>query len=218
MTSDGEKPPLSPPWAPAARIAASVVFAIVAALVWHTRSPDPVDAQVMRWQEVARLQADFIATPIANAVGPVVVLAVLVTAVVAWRAGRRDAVVLAVASAPGAFAVELVFKEVVNRRRPDGGEALLYPSGHVAVAAAAAVTAVLVLRATGARPRTIVGTVWPAACVVLVIALARLVQTVHYVTDVVGGADIGLAVTCWVAAAIDARSRSGLCTAARSAD
>ena len=36
---------------------------------------------------------------------------------------------------------------------------------------------------------------WLAGWLVVVIAAARLVQTVHYVTDVVGGAALGLAVS-----------------------
>ncbi len=106
--------------------------------------------------------------------------------------------------APGTLVTELMLKQVVQRQRPDGGAALLYPSGHVAVATAAAVTAVLVVRATLAPPRTRMRVAWLAGWLVVVIAAARLVQTVHYVTDVVGGAAIGLAVTGWVALAITA--------------
>ena len=57
---------------------------------------------------------------------------------------------------------------------------------------------------------------WLAGWLVVVIAAARLVQTVHYMTDVVGGAALGLAVTGWVALAITAGCRSVLLIAARS--
>ena len=208
-TPNGWQPPLSPPWAPVASIAASFVAAIVATIVWHTRSPNPADAEMMLWQEAARLRADGIATAIANAVEPLVVLAALAAAAIAWRVKRWDAVVLAFVTAPGAVAVELLLKQVVHRQRPDGGEALLFPSGHVAVATAAALTVVLVLRATRAPPRRRARAASLAGCLVLVIAVARLVQTVHYITDVVGGAAIGFAVTCWAALAISAGCRSG---------
>jgi undecaprenyl-diphosphatase len=203
------QPPLSPPGAPVASVAASFVAAILAAIVWHTRRPDPADAEMMRWQEAARLRADGIAPAIAHAVGPLVVLAALAAAAIAWRVKRWDAVVLALLAAPGALAMELLLKQLVHRQRPDGGGSLLFPSGHVAVATAVALTVVLVLRATEAPPRRRARAAWLAGCLVLVIAVARLVQTVHYVTDVVGGAALGFSVTCWAALAISAGCRCG---------
>jgi undecaprenyl-diphosphatase len=169
----------------------------------------------MRWQEAASSWGDGIATAIAFAVGPLVGLAVLACAVLAWRAKRWDAVVLALGAAPSTLAIEQLLKQVVHRQRPDGGESLLYPSGHVAAATAAAVTAVLVFRAALVSPRTRVRVAWLAGLLVVVVAAARLVQTVHYVTDVVGGVALGLAVTCWAALAITAATRSGLLMAAR---
>jgi undecaprenyl-diphosphatase len=199
-----------------AGLVASFVFALVTSLVWHTRWPNAADAEAMRWQEVASSWGNGIAMAIAFAVGPLVGLAVLACAVLAWRAKRWDAVVLALGAAPGTLAIEQLLKEVVHRQRPDGGAALLYPSGHVTAAAAAAATAVLVLRATSAPPRTRARVAWLAGVLVVVIAVARLVQTVHYVTDVVGGAALGLAVACWAALAISASCRTDLFTAARS--
>jgi membrane-associated phospholipid phosphatase len=125
-------------------------------------------------------------------------------------------VVLALVAAPGTLVCELLLKQVVHRNGPDAGAQLLYPSGHVAVGTAAAVTTVLVVRATRAPPRTRVRVARLAGWLVVVIAAARLVQTVHYVTDVVGGAALGLAVTCWAALAITTGRRSALLSAARS--
>jgi membrane-associated phospholipid phosphatase len=206
-SSDTGNPALSPSWALVACGVATSVVVLVAAVVWHTSQPDPADAEMMRLQEAASVWGDGIATAIASGVGPLVVLAVVVGAALAWRFKRWDAVVLALAAAPAALAIELFLKQLVHRQRPDGSGSLLYPSGHVAVATAAAMTVVLVLRATQAPPRTRVRVAWLAAWLVLVIAAARLVQTVHYVTDVVGGAAVGLAVTCWAALAITAVRR-----------
>jgi membrane-associated phospholipid phosphatase len=216
VSSDVWKPALSPPWALVAGGVASFVVALVAAVVWHTRWPNSADAEIMRWQEAASVRGDGIATTISSAIGPLVVLAVVASAALAWRVKRWDAVVLALVAAPAALVIELLVKQLVDRQRPDGDGALLYPSGHVAVATAAAVTAVLVLRATLAPPRTRVRVAWLAGWLVLVIAAARLVQTVHYVTDVVGGVAVGLAVTCWVSLAITAGWRVRLRVAARS--
>jgi membrane-associated phospholipid phosphatase len=213
---DGWSPALSPPLALVAAVAASFVVTLVAALVWHTNWPNAADAEMMRWQEAARVWGDGIATAIVLTVPPLVVLAVLACAALAWRVKRWDAVVLALLATPGALVIEMLLKQVVHRQRPDGGEALLYPSGHVATASAAAVTAVLVLRATRAPPRTRVLVAWLAGGLVVVIAAARLVQTVHYVTDVVGGAALGLAVTCWAALVVTAGRRSCLLIATRS--
>ena len=144
VTPDGWSLALSPPLALVVGVAASFVVAFVAALVWHTRWPNPADAEMMRWQEAATVRGDGIATAIADAVGPLVVLVVLAGVALAWRVKRWDAVVLALVAAPGTLVIELLLKQVVHRQRPDSGAALLYPSGHVAVATAAAVTAVLV--------------------------------------------------------------------------
>jgi membrane-associated phospholipid phosphatase len=203
---DGWSPALSPPFTLVTGLAASSVVALAAALVWHTRWPDAADAEVMRWQEAASVWGDGIATAIAYAVGPLVGMTGLGVAALGWRARRWDAVVLAVVTAPATLLVEQLLKEVVHRQRPDGG-ALLYPSGHVAAVTAAAVTAVLMLRVTLVRPRTRRCVAWLAGGFVLVVAGARLVQTVHFVTDVVGGAALGVAVTSWTALAITAGVR-----------
>ncbi|MCE0763096.1 phosphatase PAP2 family protein [Pseudonocardia kujensis] len=191
----------------------------MAVVVWRTRSPDPVDAQMMYWQEAAKVSGDALARAVAYAVVPLVVLAVLVSIAAAWRRRRWDAVFLALLTAPASLVVELLVKEIVRRQRPDGGTALLYPSGHAALATAAAVTVVVVLRATSASPRTRAAVAWLAGWLVLAIGSARLVQTVHYLTDVVGGAALGLAVSCsavWIIATLG-RSRRGRASRGRAA-
>jgi membrane-associated phospholipid phosphatase len=182
-------------------IGSSVVVALLAALVWHTLRPDPVDAEMMRWQEGVTVRGNGIATVVATSVAPLAVLVVLAGAALAWRVKRWDAVVLALVATPGAYVVESLLKEVVHRQR-EGGADLLYPSGHVAVAAAAVGTVVLVAGVVGASPRTRTCVAWLAGCLVIAVAAARLVQTVHFATDVVGGAALGIAVTCWAALAI----------------
>ena len=195
VTPDGWSLALSPPLALVVGVAASFVVAFAAALVWHTSSPNPADAEMMRWQEAATVRGDGIATATAAAVGPLAALVVLACAALAWRVKRWDAVVLALVTAPGTLVIELLLKQVVHRQGPYSGAALLYPSGHVAVATAAAMTAVLVARATLASTRTITRITWLAGWLVVVTATARLVQTVHYVTDVIRGATLGLAVS-----------------------
>lgn len=203
---DGRRAALSPPWALKVGVAASLVVVLVAGVVWHTRRPNPADAELMQWQEVASVHADGVATAVAMAVGPLAVLAAVVGVAVAWQARRWDAALLALVAVPGTLAVELVLKEVVHRQRP-GGDDLLFPSGHVAVATAAAVNVVLVLRSTAVTARTRMRVALGAGLSVIVVAVARLVQAVHYATDVVGGVALGLATTCWAALALTAAAR-----------
>ncbi|NMO90298.1 phosphatase PAP2 family protein [Actinomycetospora sp. TBRC 11914] len=212
--SDERQEALCPPWALRVAVAASLAVVLLAEVVWRTRQPDPADADLMYWQEVAKVRADGVATAVATAVGPLVVLAAVVGVAVAGRARRWDAALLALVAVPGTLAVELVVKEVVHRQRP-GGDDLLFPSGHVAVATAAAVTVVLVLRSTAVAARTRRRVALGAGLSVVVVAVARLVQTVHYATDVVGGVALGLATTCWAAVALTAAAGPGRARASR---
>jgi undecaprenyl-diphosphatase len=186
--------------------AAAFVVAFLAALVWHTRFPDPVDAELMRWQEDLSVRGDGIATAIASAVAPLAALVVVATVALAWRVKRWDAVVLAVVAVPGSFLVESLLKEVVHRQRP-GGLDFLYPSGHAAVATATALTAVLVTGVTLRSPRMKAVVACLGVGLVIAVSAARLVQTVHYMTDVVGGVALGIAVTCGAVLLISATGK-----------
>jgi membrane-associated phospholipid phosphatase len=203
----GSKLGLAPPWAVAVAVAAFSAGAVITALVWHSGRPDPLDAWVMRGQEVAYAHAYRVARTVSGTVAPVAIAAMLTSAVVAWLAGRWDAVVLALTAIPGTLGVETLLKQLVHRQRP-GGPDLIYPSGHLAVAIAAALTVVLVLRVAPVPSRTRVVVALLAGGYVLVIAAARLVQTVHFLTDVLGGAAAGIVVTLGAALAITAWSQA----------
>jgi membrane-associated phospholipid phosphatase len=130
----------------------------------------------------------------------------LACALVAWRAGRRDAVVLAVAVVPAALAAEVLLKQLVHRRW-HGGPALIFPSGHPAVAAAAAVAATVVLRVVPVTPRIRLVAALLGGGYVLVVGAARLVETVHALTDVLGGIAAGMAIALGLALAITGLTR-----------
>ena len=49
--------PLAPPWAAAVALTALLAGSLLAALVWLATRLDPVDAWVMRWQELASAHA-----------------------------------------------------------------------------------------------------------------------------------------------------------------
>ena len=194
----GSGPALVPPWAAPVAVVALVVGTLLAGWVWHASRLDPFDAWVMRWQELAHSHAGGVAAIVSGTLLPVMLMIMVAGAVFAWLAGRRDAVVLALSAAPATLAAELLLKELVHRQR-QGDPDLLFPSGHVAVATAATVTAVLVLRVVPVSPRVAA----PRA----VVAVSRLVETVHSLTDVVGGGATGLVMTLGAASAISASFR-----------
>ena len=138
---------------------------------------------------------------VSDTLPPVMLMTVVACAVLAWLAGRRDAVVLALAAAPATLAAELLLKQLVHRQW-NGDPALIFPSGHSAVATAVAMTAVLVLRVVPVAPTVRVAAACLGGGFVLVIVLARMVETVHVLTDIVGGVTTGLVVTLGAASAI----------------
>jgi undecaprenyl-diphosphatase len=179
---------------------------VLAGLVWHATRLDPVDAWVMRWQERIHSHDGGVAGFVATLTVGVMLLTIGASAVLACLAGRRDAVVLALTAAPATLVAEVLLKDLVHRTW-NGDPDVLFPSGHVAVGTAAAMTAVLVLRVVPEVPRARVVAAALALGFVLLVAVARLVETVHSLTDVVGGATTGLVVSLGAAIAITAWSR-----------
>ena len=180
--------PLAPPWAARVAVVALLVGALLAGLVWHATRLDPVDAWVYRWQVLAYAHADGVAAIVSATLhaggGPDDMVA---GAALAWLAGRRDAALLAVAAAPATLAAEVLLKRLVHRQwhgRPGAAVPFGPPrgghrGGHDRRARAPG-------RARGAtrpRARRLLG-----GGFVLVIAAARLVETVHSLTDLLGGA------------------------------
>jgi membrane-associated phospholipid phosphatase len=199
--------PLAPRWAPVATAVAVLVVGSIGALVWHSSRLGPVDAwalAALRAQSYPEFQ---LASAVSDGVRVGAAGATLAVAAFAWVTLRRlDAVVLALGSPAIVFAAEKLLKQVVARRSPGSG-VLLYPSGHLAVATALALTAVLVVRLAGMRPATKVLVVTSACLFVLLLGRARLAETAHSLSDVVGGVATGVAVTLAVALLLDARSR-----------
>jgi membrane-associated phospholipid phosphatase len=198
--------PLAPPWAAATLVTAFAAGSLLTALVWHATQLDPVDAWVMRWQELASDHAGGLAAIVAASVAPVLLATVVAGAVLGWLVGRWDLAVLALVAPPMTLAADFLLKGLVHRQW-EGDPALLFPSGHVAVATAVALTAVLAARVTPTSPRTRLVVAWLAGGYVLAIAVARLVETVHSLTDLLGGGATGLVVTLGTALAVTAGRR-----------
>jgi membrane-associated phospholipid phosphatase len=216
---DGLTPALAPRWAvPAVAVAVAVVAALTP-LVWHMRQPNQVDAWVMSWQEVAYGHAGRLAGVVTDVLMRAAVAVTLASVGLAWLARRLDALVLAVTAVPTTLVVNRLLKEVVHRQPPEG-PLLLFPSGHLAMAAAAVVTAVLVVRVTAASPRARRAVTWLASGFLAALAVARLAETIHYLTDVLAGAATGLAITLAAALGITAgwRTRRAQLTRPRGID
>ena len=82
----------------------------------------------------------------------------------------------------------------------------MYPSGHLAIATAVAVTVVLIVRVGRGSARTKRVVVTLATVLVGLAAWARLAETAHSLSDVVGGFSTGLAVALGMALALSALS------------
>jgi membrane-associated phospholipid phosphatase len=194
---------LAPPWAAAVALTALLSGSGLAALVWHATRLDPADAWILRWQELAFTQAGGLAAIVSATLKPVVLLTMVAGAVIGWRVKRRDLIVLALVALPATFAVEFLLKRLVHRQW-EGDPALLFPSGHAAMATAVALTAVLAFRVAPVGHRARLAVACLTVAYVLAIAVARLVETVHPLTDVLGGIALGLVVPLGAALALTA--------------
>jgi membrane-associated phospholipid phosphatase len=195
--------PLAPPWAAAVALTALLSGGVLAALVWHATRLDAVDAWVLRWQELAFTQAGGLAATVSATLKPVVLLTMVAGVIIGWRVKRQDLIMLALVALPATYAAELLLKRLVHRQW-DGGSDLVFPSGHAAMATAVALTAVLAIRVTPVVTRARLAVACLTIGYSLVIAIARLVETVHPLTDVLGGVATGLVVTLGAALALTA--------------
>jgi len=136
---------------------------------------------------------------VATDLGSSVVMGALVLVTCVWALRRRrwiDAAAL-VAGAGLSFASVHIAKALYDRPRPAG--ALLetfgasYPSGHAAYSVAMIACATILVRAgVGWAVRSAVLTI--ALVLVAFVALSRVYLRAHYLTDVLGGVALGLAV------------------------
>jgi membrane-associated phospholipid phosphatase len=164
---------------------------------------------VLRWQELALTRTGGVASIVSATLTPVVVLTMVTGAVLGWLVQRWDLILFALAALPTTYAVEVLLKRLVHRQW-EGDPALIFPSGHAAMATAVALTAVLAVRVTCGAPRIRMIVVCLSVGYVVAIGVARLVETVHPLTDVLGGVATGLVVTLGVALALTAMFGYGL--------
>ncbi|HWD45138.1 MAG TPA: phosphatase PAP2 family protein [Actinomycetota bacterium] len=202
---------LTPPWAPAAAAAAILVTAVLSALVWHSTRLPGLDAWGKHLLAAHSGEREFrFATVVATGLRALTIGGVVALALVSWMTLRRwNAVAMAVMAPATTLALEKLMKPLVARRAP-ASTVFHYPSGHVAVVTALALSLVLILRPTLARPRVKLLVALAAALPVSLMAWARLVETAHLLTDVVAGVSIGVAVTLGTALLLDRSVRGRL--------
>ena len=195
---------LAPPWTPVVAALAILFTAVLSGRLWHSTGLPGVDAWVLDLLGARSGERQFrLATGVASGLRALTVGGILATALVAWKALRRwNAVALALLAPATTLAVERLLKLLVARRAP-ASTVFHYPSGHVAVATALALSLVLILRPAIVRPRVKLSVGLCVALLVPLMAWARLVETAHLLTDVVGGVSTGVAVTLGVALLLD---------------
>lgn len=120
---------------------------------------------------------------------------------------RAEALLLAVSGIGGVLLVYLI-KRSVGRDRPALWETELYwgssfPSGHTLGTAACAMALALCLRRV--RPETGSLGLWLALCWISLVGLSRMVLGVHWPTDVMAAACIGIALPLTLNLTLDAR-------------
>jgi membrane-associated phospholipid phosphatase len=195
---------LAPPWAPAAALLAVLVTVALSVLVWHSTRLPGLDAWVLRLLGARYNEVQFrLATDLAAALRALTVAGIVATAVVAWLARRRwNAVALALLAPAATLVAEKALKLLVARRAP-ASTMFHYPSGHVAVATALVLSLSLILRPEMDRPRVRLLVGLSVALLVPLMALARIVETAHLLTDVLGGVSTAVAVTLGAALLLD---------------
>jgi membrane protein DedA with SNARE-associated domain/membrane-associated phospholipid phosphatase len=144
--------------------------------------------------EVAKVVTALGSLPVAGA------LVLFTAAFAAWRRRPIDAITL-LAGLGLTYAAVHVGKAAYDRPRPEDGlvDAMLsaYPSGHALYAVALVACATVLVRAgTGWAVR--VGAITVAVALAAAVALSRVYLGVHYLSDVLGGIALGVAVWAFV--------------------
>jgi membrane-associated phospholipid phosphatase len=201
--------PLAPQWAPLAATVAVLVTGTIAKVVWHSDRLGAADGWGVRELEATSSTVLLAARVVSAGLVSLAVAGSLAIAAFAWALLRwREAVLLALAAPVLAFLAEKLLKLVVERRVPEA-DVSHYPSGHLAVGTAVALSLVLVMRWTSTAPATRTAVTVAACLFVVVLGVARVVESAHLLSDVVGGVGTGVAVTLTAALLLDGRRARG---------
>jgi membrane-associated phospholipid phosphatase len=138
---------LAPRWTPVAAAVALLVTVVISGLVWHSTRLPGLDAWVLHLLGAHSGERQFrLATDVAAGLRDLTLGGIVATALISWTVLRRwNVVALAVMAPAITLAVDKLLKPLVARRAP-ASTVFHYPSGHVAVATALALSLVLILR------------------------------------------------------------------------
>jgi membrane-associated phospholipid phosphatase len=149
--------------------------------------------------ESLEMQMAVDAAKVVTHLGSLWVIIPLALATVVWALAKRrwfDAATVVAGVALSIIAVQ-VSKAAYDRVRPPDGlvhaNYASYPSGHTAYAVTLVACATILVRA-GTGWATRFATVIVAAALVVVVGATRVYLRVHYLTDVIGGAALGVAI------------------------
>lgn len=163
-----------------------------------------MEAAILLWIHRHASPALDVAFRLSDLLGLFLFCAPIVLAMVFWHLRRRDRrrAMLWIALGLGAYVLQAVLKELVERPRPDLWPRLIptdgfsFPSGH---AVASATVYPLLAREVAVRlPRWAGSAYGLAAAFVLFVGLGRLYLGVHWPTDVLAGWALGLGQTVLV--------------------
>lgn len=185
-------------WLPVA-LRASGIALVLAALAVQVHAAGPMtrwDQPVTAWLVDHRTPGlDTAAVVVTDLGSPVatIALALLVAALLAWRARSLRPAVILIGTVGAAAATSTVLKVLIARERPPAALRLVtetdysFPSGHVTgTAALLGITAVVLTVGRSRSVRAAAAVIVVAA--VSVVALTRLYLGVHWLTDVIAGA------------------------------
>jgi len=193
--------------------ACAAVFAALALDVTHDGPLGRADLRIARWNALHMPSPVERVAEVVTYLGWFPVVGAFALAAAAWlvRRGRaRDAAALLAAAAVTSIATR-VLKTAFDRPRPHVGSPVelpgspAFPSGHTSGSFAVLVLAALLL-SERAEPRVRLLAVGAALAAAVVVAATRVMLDAHYLTDVVAGACLGLAV---VGLALAARRAAG---------
>jgi membrane-associated phospholipid phosphatase len=184
----------------AVTLVGGLVLGVLALLVRRVALIQHIDNSVAAWgydHRSAAATSGLHAITDLGSIQIVVVLAVLLALVDAFRSRSRSAFLFLLGVLVGVECAELGIKDLVGRVRPtlEPAAARLgpsFPSGHSATAAAFYAAAALIVGRAMHRPvrQVIIGA---AAAIAVGVAASRVLLDLHWLSDVVGGLALGWA-------------------------